>query len=1135
MELIRFHRKDGIFIAVCLLIIIGGLWLSLKFFYKVFPEATIDFRLNRGQSEQVAAQFLHDQNLIPPTDYRHASRFGYDGSAKTYLEKELGVEKARAFLGHPVRLWYWEHRWFRPSTKEEFSVFISPEGEIVRLDHQVEEQAAGADLAEDSARAIAEQFLFGTMKQERSKLTFIESERVGRPHRADWTFTYRISGIEPVKGSDYRYEVGLVGDRISVYREFLHVPEAWFAAFSRLRSFNNIANNFAGVGFLLTAIAMATVLFLRLRKRDVKWRTAVIFGSVAAGLLLLNQLNELPLTFFWYDTTSSWSGFLVQTFFFGLLEAVGMGVIIMLLTAAAESIYRERYPDKLALPVMFTPRALGTKTAFRSILLGITLTAFFFAYQIVFYLVAGHYGAWSPSDVPYDNLLNTAMPWLAVLFMGFFPAVSEEFMSRMFSIPFLQKAFKSKFTWLALIIPAFIWGFGHAAYPNEPFWIRGAEVGIAGIIVGIIMLRFGILTTLVWHYTVDALYTALLLFRSHNPYFVVTAAVATGLLVIPLLLALFAYVRRGGFTPETGTLNADFQAAPEKIEEARIVTTPIPDTEPGVAYVPWPRRRRVWAALLLVAGIAATFIPVNKVGDFISYPISKEAAKQAFTDTLRAVGWANPDTLNITVFAEAGDQTRNDVPLIYLLKHAGSVEAFNRIADERLADTRWYTYAWNPENRLRFMGSVNSKTGRVEGLRAWLPEEMAGDSLSEDSARALVERALTAKGEDLSKLDLKEHSLTSRPKRLDYWFAYEARDGDSRNVAEAKYRRGGSVDGHYLWAGSHPWYKIPEKWERDRDATTAFRAVRKVLRILLIVGLIAWGVVVLALRTRKGDVPWKKAFRFSIIPAAIVLVSALNVFYLSQQHYFTAIEQPWGVFRTAVIIEWIVSVLITGLMFALGFALLGALYPNANNELRRAERFASRRDALFAMLATSGILLLLHSIRAWLSTANPAWIPFDGWNIRGDLLAAPLPFDLMYQHALTESLTVAAGIGLVAYLWSNAVRKPLMRLLFLAAFVLMFSGGVEPGEWLFTLITGALRVAAAFIILRFFVQGRPTFFIVSIVTWVGVGLSLDAFGLGSSSLSAHALAFVLSILLVLAWWLLRKPKSQSATTQNVTL
>ena len=47
------------------------------------------------------------------------------------------------------------------------------------------------------------------------------------------------------------------------------------------------------------------------------------------------------------------------------------------------------------------------------------------------------------------------------------------------------------------------------------------------------MLRFGVWPLLVWHFTVDALYTALLLLRSENAYYVVSGAVAAGILLDP--------------------------------------------------------------------------------------------------------------------------------------------------------------------------------------------------------------------------------------------------------------------------------------------------------------------------------------------------------------------------------------------------------------------------------------------------------------------------------------------------------------------------------------------------------------------------------------------------------------------------
>src|SRR5262249_17219374 len=122
-----------------------------------------------------------------------------------------------------------------------------------------------------------------------------------------------------------------------------------------------------------------------------------------------------------------------------VLGALAFGAIIALFTAAAEPIYRERHPGKIALSSYLTWRGLRTKSFFKQTLLGLAMMLFFAAYQSVFYMVAARLGAWAPLEVPYNNMLNTAIPWALVLFVGFFPAVSEEFISRLFSVPFLDK------------------------------------------------------------------------------------------------------------------------------------------------------------------------------------------------------------------------------------------------------------------------------------------------------------------------------------------------------------------------------------------------------------------------------------------------------------------------------------------------------------------------------------------------------------------------------------------------------------------------------------------------------------------------------------------------------------------------
>jgi membrane protease YdiL (CAAX protease family) len=91
--------------------------------------------------------------------------------------------------------------------------------------------------------------------------------------------------------------------------------------------------------------------------------------------------------------------------------------------------------------------------------------------------------------------VNTKFPWIAGVTIGVLAATSEEFLFRLFAIPFLHKLTGSRV--FSIILPAFFWSFLHSAYPQEPGYIRGIEVGLIGIVAGLVMLRWGIVATLI--------------------------------------------------------------------------------------------------------------------------------------------------------------------------------------------------------------------------------------------------------------------------------------------------------------------------------------------------------------------------------------------------------------------------------------------------------------------------------------------------------------------------------------------------------------------------------------------------------------------------------------------------------------
>src|SRR3954462_11014011 len=147
----RLDRSDYRFLAVCLLLLAATTWFSVGNFYRAFPEASIDFRVSRGEGESIAARNL-ERHAYDTRDYRSASAFSFDDHAKIFLEREAGLERANQLMGSRVRLWRWSYRWFRPRQKEEFRVDVTPRGELAGFLHEIEEEAARPPIVSDAAR-----------------------------------------------------------------------------------------------------------------------------------------------------------------------------------------------------------------------------------------------------------------------------------------------------------------------------------------------------------------------------------------------------------------------------------------------------------------------------------------------------------------------------------------------------------------------------------------------------------------------------------------------------------------------------------------------------------------------------------------------------------------------------------------------------------------------------------------------------------------------------------------------------------------------------------------------------------------------------------------------------------------------
>ena len=790
--------------VIAIAVVVAGISLAIgvKYFSHAFPEAAIEFRVNRDDSTPLATKFLADRGWSV-NGYRHAAVFDFDDDAKVYLERTQGLARMNTLTRGPIHLWHWSHRWFKPQQKEEFRVDVTPAGQVVGFDRELLESAPGANLDSAAARALAEKFLVDVMRRDLAGLEFVDSVSEKRPARTDYSFTWKQKDVDLGDGS-LRLEVDVDGDQVAGYREFVKIPEGWTRDYQKLRSRNEAANVVDEVPWILLCIAGLALLIQRLRKRDVPIHLSLSFGLVTALLYFLGQLNMFSQAEFDYRTTDSYSSFVSSYVVENLLAALAFGAFIFLLMASTEPVYREAYPRFMSIRRYFSWQGLRTRSFFLANVVGIALTFFFFAYQTVFYLAADKLGAWAPADVPFSDLLNTRFPWVMVLFVGFFPAVSEEIQFRAFAIPFLRKYLKSGP--LAIVLAAFIWGFLHSAYPNQPFFIRGLEVGFGGVIIGLVMLRFGILATLIWHYSVDALYTAFLLLRSPNHYLMVSGGVAAGIMLIPLIVALAAYLKTGTFAEEDTSLECRRES---------------PRAPPGgsrrgrnAAGLPAAFRSRglILAGVLAVIFAALAFIPVYRFGKGIALHESSQDALRIADNFMRQRN-IDPATYRHVVWIN----DNVDSSALHYLAERKSLEQADQIYRQATRLALWEVRYYRPLQKEEYPVFVDPVSGEVFGFRHALEENAPGASLSPEQARALAEQAVREHGYHLEDFELQSSDATKRKAREDYTLVWQAKPGDPRNVGDAHYRLEVDIAGDQVVGFSRS-FKLPEEWERAQEA-----------------------------------------------------------------------------------------------------------------------------------------------------------------------------------------------------------------------------------------------------------------------------------------------------------------------------
>jgi len=1125
---------------------IFGAFFAQRYYLRAFPEASVDFKVSRAEAQKRAGEFLQGlgENIA---GYQSTITFDVDENAKTYLERELGLQQANRLMSSELNIWYWNVRFFRPLQEEEFEVRINPAGKVVAFDHKIPEARASSSLDREQALAAADQFLQKKLGSDLNHWNFLpeEANSITRPNRLDWSFTWERKDFK-AKDAPYRLVVGLEGDRIGDSEQFLQVPEAWARDYRRLRSTNEFYGQFAIIpyGFL---IGGALWLGISLTRRgQANWRAAMIVAAISTSVFILMRLNEWNGIRAGYNTHDSYGSFLTQSVA-GLIVVAILNCALPILCAlpGGEPLYREAQPERLRLYKAFTLRGIRSKEFFSASVVGLSLAAAHIGFVVAFYMVGSKLGVWAPQDVNYSDAVNTAFPWIAGLAIGIVAATTEEFVFRLFAVPFLHKLTGSRI--LSVILPAFFWSFLHSTYPQEPGYIRGIEVGAIGIVAGFVMLRWGIVSTLIWHYTVDASLVGLLLIRSDNFYFKISGVIVGLAAVAPLAFSGFSYLLRGTFEPVEDLLNS---AEPiEKIDLSRQTATADELQAPARRYHPLTSGMIGFLILcVLVGGLLAWRLKREEIGDYLSLHFNRNGATSRADAVLREHSLAPDSYRKVSELVDTTNPVTNE-----FLRRRMSIPQINEIYATRVPGVLWLVRYFHDSQPEEFAVTLRPD-GTVHAFRHTLAEATKGANLSKPEAQSIAENFLRDKKQiELSGWKLVEATSEKHPNRTDHTLTWQedkpldpgrpaAPDSLNSDAAHHAYAR---MEVQVLGdepANFRTYIKIPEEFVRAQEEQSLARTLIFIAQIALYITLVLCVLVFYFKRLRVPplvNVPWRRMLRWGLFGLGAFLLS----FFLGKgvqailMQYKTAI--PLRLYLGTVSVGMFIfsAVVLGGLTLLFGLAWYFAARAFGEDQLPAWLGMPGEyyRDAFFIGIGGSALLIglrhLLDAVSLWWPTLHRA-LPsnfsdtFDSFSPAVGIIASTILRALLY----TGVVALAA-----AFLGAELRVRWLRLALFLAIPAAFVSGWGAPADFvkqflelliIFTVVVFGIRR-----IVRFNLLG--CFLILACTALLGSALDLVA--QPDSFYRANGYAVLTALAALLAWplilWRLdnRKSSAPSAT------
>jgi hypothetical protein len=335
--------------------IAGIIGLAAWIFATPFHTDAPPVQISRAEAIQKARDALAERGIQLPDTWTVLSQVeGQPGELNRFVWQTAGRERYESLLGVYVTPPSWFVRFARfqgdvAERAEEYQVFVTGSGQVLRVKHSLPEAAPGKNLSQDEAREIAAKRL-----GDQSAFKEVSADAQKRPARTDWTFTFKDTRDYGLTEGEPRVSIEVAGDQVVDIARYVFIPEEWSR---KERARHTLPGIFSTICVVLIVAIVASAAIIGVihwsRHRQFSTRTFVaVFATLflSAALAALNNWPAIAAQALTAQPLALQVGIaLVAGLVFGLFSAVALALVAGLVVSRMGQGGRVHAPVPLAL------------------------------------------------------------------------------------------------------------------------------------------------------------------------------------------------------------------------------------------------------------------------------------------------------------------------------------------------------------------------------------------------------------------------------------------------------------------------------------------------------------------------------------------------------------------------------------------------------------------------------------------------------------------------------------------------------------------------------------------------------------------------------------------------------------------